>query len=111
MKVASFIHPILCGTAGFLATVIGSIFFKAEEGWAWVGMGVVLFLLANQVMLKFQFNSHQLNGATITTILVFLAQVACLALYKHSQIGPRWLLGAALILLGSYLLKKEISIK
>lgn len=98
-------HAVLCGIAGFSATVIGSIFFKFEEGYLWVGAGVILFLLANQVMLKFQFNSHQLNGATLTTILTFLSQVVCLAIYKRTEISLKWVLGAACILLGSYLLK------
>jgi hypothetical protein len=100
-------HAVLCGVAGFSATVIGSIFFKVKEGYLWMGMGVLLFLLANQVMLKFQFNSHQLNGATLTTILTFLSQVVCLALYKRTEISLKWLLGAACILSGSYLLKVE----
>ncbi len=100
-------HAFLCGVAGFSATVIGSMFFKVEEGYLWMGVGVVLFLLANQVMLKFQFNSHQLNGATLTTILTFLSQVACLTIYKHTEIGLKWLIGAACILAGSYLLKME----
>lgn len=73
-----------------------------------MGIGLILFVLANQVMLKFQFNSHQLNGATITTILTFLTQVVCLTIYKHQQIGLKWLLGAALILVGTYILKSEI---
>jgi hypothetical protein len=100
-------HAVLCGVAGFSATVIGSMFFKLEEGYLWVGAGLILFVLANQVMLKFQFNSHQLNGATLTTILTFLSQVVCLALYKRTEISPKWVLGAACILLGSYLLKME----
>lgn len=100
-----FGHAVLCGMAGFSATVIGSVFFKFEEGYLWVGVGMILFLLANQVMLKFQFNSHQLNGATITTILTFLSQVVCLALYKSNEISLKWVLGAVCILLGSYFLK------
>lgn len=72
-----------------------------------MGAGLILFLLANQVMLKFQFNSHQLNGATLTTILTFLSQVACLAIYKRTEVSLKWVLGAACILLGSYFLKME----
>lgn len=83
MKPLLFLHPILSGIAGFSATVIGSNFFKLEFGYWWLLLGLGLFLLANQMMLKFQFNSYQLNGATITTVLSFLTQVACITLYKR----------------------------
>lgn len=57
-------------------------------------------------MMKFQFNSYQLNGATITTILIFLAQIACLTVYKSSIITFKWILGAIMILAGTILLKE-----
>jgi hypothetical protein len=56
-------------------------------------------------MLKFQFNSHQLNGATITTILTFLSQAACITIYKRNEINFKWIIGAILILIGSIILK------
>jgi hypothetical protein len=44
--------------------------------------GVILFILANQFMFKFQFNSYNMNGATITTAAVFLTQTVLIAAWK-----------------------------
>jgi hypothetical protein len=105
MIIFSLIHPILCGIAGFAATVIGSTFFNLEDGYFGLLLGILLFVFTNQIMLKFQFNSYQLNGATITTILTFLTQVTCITIYKRNEIGYKWVLGVFAILLGTILLK------
>ena len=101
----SLIHAILTGFFAFSATIIGAHFFKGTNPWHLIAAGVGLFILANQFMLKFQFNSYQLNGATITTIVVFLSQTACMTIWKSDEITPRWLFGAFLILTGSLMVK------
>ena len=101
----TLIHAVLTGFFAFTATIVGAHFFKAENTWAYIGGGLLLFILTNQFMLKFQFNSYQLNGATITTIGVFLSQTLCMTIWKSDVITPRWLFGAALILTGSLLVK------
>jgi hypothetical protein len=68
-------HPILSGMFGFIATIIGSYFFKIEKGVIFLVIGAILFLFANQLQYKFKFNSYNLNGATITTIVIFLSQI------------------------------------
>lgn len=78
----TLVHPIITGFFAFSATVIGAHFFKGENPWTTIGLGVALFIIANQFMLKFQFNSYQLNGATITTIGVFLSQTLCMTIWK-----------------------------
>ena len=104
-KWLSMLHPVLTGFFAFTATCLGAHFFKRIHSWPYIGMGVLLFVLANQVMLKFQFNSYQLNGATITTIGVFLSQTILMTLWKSDEITLRWLFGAVLILTGSLLVK------
>lgn len=101
----TLIHPVLTGFFAFSATVIGAHFFKGSNEWHIIGLGVLLFIVANQFMLKFQFNSYQLNGATITTIGVFLSQTLCMTIWKSDEITSRWLFGACLILIGSVLVK------
>ena len=83
-SLSSYVHPIFCGVFGFAATAIGAHFFKHNNPWVEILLGIALFLLANQFMLKFQFNSYNLNGATATTALVFLTQVTCIMLWKQS---------------------------
>jgi hypothetical protein len=78
----NLIHAVLTGLFGFSATVIGAHFFKGSNPWHIIGVGILLFVLANQFMLKFQFNSYQLNGATITTIVGFLSQTAFVTIWK-----------------------------
>ena len=104
-KWMGLIHPVLTGLFAFSATCIGAHFFKGSNSWPMIGLGVALFILANQFMLKFQFNSYQLNGATITTIGVFLSQTIFMTIWKSSEITLGWLFGAALILTGSLLVK------
>ena len=104
-KWLAMIHPVLTGLFAFTATCIGAFFFKGTNPWHIIGIGVLLFILANQFMLKFQFNSYQLNGATITTIVVFLSQTVFMTIWKSDEITLRWLFGATLILIGSLLVK------
>ena len=104
-KWITLIHPVLTGFFAFAATCIGAHFFKAGNTWLYIGAGLLLFILANQFMLKFQFNSYQLNGATITTIGVFLSHTLCMTIWKSDVITPRWLFGAALVLIGCMLVK------
>lgn len=81
-KWLSLVHPVLTGLFAFSATCIGAHFFKGSNEAHIIGIGVILFILANQFMLKFQFNSYQLNGATITTIVVFLSQTVFMTIWK-----------------------------
>ena len=104
-KWLALVHPILTGLFAFSATCIGAHFFKGTNPWHYIGIGILLFILANQFMLKFQFNSYQLNGATITTIVVFLSQTVFMTIWKSNEITLKWLFGAALILTGSLLVK------
>jgi hypothetical protein len=101
----TFIHAVLTGFFAFTATIIGAHFFKGDNSWYYIGLGLLLFILTNQFMLKFQFNSYQLNGATITTIGVFLTQTLCMTIWKSDVITMKWLFGAVLILTGSLLVK------
>jgi hypothetical protein len=78
------IHPVLAGILGFAATAIGAYFFKLSNPYFWIALGLALFLFTNQIMLKFQFNSYQLNGATLTTIITFLSQTVCLTIWKRN---------------------------
>lgn len=99
------IHPLLCGVCGFAATAIGSYFFHHHNSYLQMTIGILLFLGANQLMLKFQFNSYNLNGATVTTAAVFLTQMSCIMIWKIHDIGPKWVTGAVCIMLGTLLIK------
>ena len=81
-KWLSLIHAVLTGLFAFSATIVGAHFFKGTNPWHTIIFGVVLFILVNQFMLKFQFNSYQLNGATITTIVAFLSQTIFMTIWK-----------------------------
>lgn len=103
----NLIHPVVSGMAGFSSTIIGSFFFKGENQLLVIALGIVLFLLSNQFMLKFQFNSYQLNGATLTTILSFLTQAVCLTVYNANTITLKWGLGVLLILSGTVIISRS----
>jgi len=57
-------------------------------------------------MMRFQFNSYRLNGATVTSAIVFLTQTVCLAFWNKELISLKWLIGVFLILIGSYLVRR-----
>ena len=103
----NFLHPIFSGIAGFSSTIIGSFFFKGENQLQIIALGIVLFILSNQFMLKFQFNSYQLNGATLTTILSFLTQAVCLTVYNANTITLKWGMGVLLILIGTVIISRS----
>jgi len=105
-KWVALLHPILAGFFGFNATCIGSHFFKAEHPWQYIGVGILLYVVADRIMFKFSINSYQLNGATITTIFVFISQTLCMAISKN-DITPRWLVGIALVIAGTVLVKLD----
>lgn len=69
-------------------------------------MGVALFAISNQMLYKFKFNSYQLNGSTTTTILVFMSQAICLALWSINKISWKWPIGILLIIIGTILIEK-----
>lgn len=81
-KYVNLIHPILAGFSGFLATITGSYFFNLNNAYYIIILGVLMFLLANNLLYKFKFNSYNLNGVTTTTILIFVSQVACMMAWK-----------------------------
>ena len=81
-KWINLIHPILAGFSGFMATIIGSYFFNINHAFYIILLGLFIFLLANNLLYKFKFNSYNLNGVTTTTILIFVSQVACMMIWK-----------------------------
>ena len=81
-KWINLIHPILAGFLGFMATIIGSYFFNINHAFYIILLGLFIFLLANNLLYKFKFNSYNLNGVTTTTILIFVSQVACMMIWK-----------------------------
>ena len=103
----TLIHPMIAGIFAFLTTITGAYFFKSDNEYYFMALGLALFMLISQVTLKFQFNSYQLNGATITTIIIFLTQSVCLTFWKKDQITLKWFIGAIMILVGSILVKLD----
>ncbi len=77
-----FLHPIIAGFFGFLATIIGSRYFNANNEYWQIIMGIGFFVLANYLLYKFKFNSYHLNGSTITTVLIFTSQITFIGLWK-----------------------------
>lgn len=82
IMVLKFLHPIIAGFFGFLATIIGSKYFNANNEYWQIVMGVGFFVLANYLLYKFKFNSYHLNGSTITTVLIFTSQITFIGLWK-----------------------------
>ena len=107
MRVKQIIYPILAGFFGFAATAVGAHFFSLQHPYWYIGIGIVFFLLANNFLYKLKFNSYQVNGSTVTTVLVFSSQVCCTGLYRFEEVGVKWLLGVFLILLGTILIEDE----
>ena len=105
-KWTALVHPILAGFFGFTATCIGAHFFKPEHTWQYITFGVLLYIVTDRIMFKFNINSYQLNGATITTICVFISQTLCMAISKR-DVTMRWLLGIALVIGGTVLIKLD----
>lgn len=111
-RLANLLHPILSGTAGSLATLVGEHFFSAGSGWGWAALvrlaaGLLLFGLLNHLLYKFKFNSYQLNGATVTTLAIFLTQNVVIGLTKLEQVGWKWWAGVVLITLGVGVLYRD----
>ncbi len=63
-----------------------------------VGLG--MFLLANNGLYKFKFNSYNLNGVTTTTILIFVTQAWLMMLWKGDSVRLSWICGVFLIMAG-----------
>ena len=103
-KYLSWVYPVLAGFFGFLATAIGSHFFKLSHPYYYIGLGILLFLGSNHLLYKLKFNSYYQNGSTVTTILVFTSQIVSMAIYKFEDIGWKWIIGVILILIGSLLI-------
>ena len=80
----NFMHPFVSGLFGFTATIIGANFFTSNSGIEWILIGIFLYIMVNHLMLKFTFNSYQLNGATITTSITFLSQLIWMTIYKSN---------------------------
>jgi hypothetical protein len=94
----------LAGFFGFIATCIGAHFFKADHSWQYIGLGILLYIITDRIMFKFNINSYQLNGATITTIFVSVSQTLCIALSKK-DVSLRWILGILFVIGGTILVK------
>lgn len=103
-KYSTLCYPILAGIFGFAATAIGSHFFNLTHPYYYIAIGIVLFILSNHLLYKLKFNSYHTNGSTITTILVFTAQVVSMAIYKREDIGWKWVVGVGLILWGTVMI-------
>jgi drug/metabolite transporter (DMT)-like permease len=67
----------------------------------------LLFGLFNHLLYKFKFNSYQLNGATVTTLIIFLTQNVVMGLVKMERVGWRWWVGVAMITGGVAVLYAE----
>jgi hypothetical protein len=106
----NFIHPILSGIIASMATLVGEQCFSLPDYTVHhIGklvFGLVAFLLLNQLMYRFQFNSYQLNGATISTLIIFLTQNIVIGLSRPTQLSYRWWIGVTLICSGVYVLYK-----
>jgi drug/metabolite transporter (DMT)-like permease len=99
------LYPIFAGVFGFAATAIGSHFFNLSHPYYYISIGILLFLLANHMLYKLKFNSYHSNGSTVTTILVFTAQVISMAVYRMEYIGWKWIIGVIFILIGTLLIE------
>jgi hypothetical protein len=95
-----YVHPIMAGFCAFLATIIGSKFFNLESPILLIIVGFALFLLANNGLYKFKFNSYNLNGVTTTTVLIFVTQATCMLIWKGNSVKLTWILGVILITIG-----------
>ena len=103
-KWLALIHPILAGFFGFSATCIGAHFFKSENNWYYILLGILLYIITDRIMFKFNINSYQLNGATVTSMLVFVSQTLCMTISKKDM-SLKWLLGILLVIGGTVLVK------
>lgn len=105
------LHPLVSGVAASTATLVGEACFAVPDyTLSSIGRlvaGLVLFLLLNQLMFKFQFNSYQLNGATVSTLLIFITQSVVIGLSRPLSLSWRWWLGLGLICGGVYLLHRD----
>jgi len=59
-----------------------------------------MFFMANNALYKLKFNSYNLNGVTITTILIFVSQAGSMLLWKGDQVKTTWIVGVILIIIG-----------
>lgn len=59
-----------------------------------------MFLMTNNGLYKFKFNSYNLNGVTITTILIFLSQTIFMLIWKKDQVKFTWIIGVIFIMIG-----------
>lgn len=78
----NLIYPISAGFFAFLATIIGSYFFKSNQQYYMIGIGILFYLAANHLLYKMKFNSYKELGSTITTVLIFVSQIACMVIWK-----------------------------
>lgn len=108
-------YPVLSGVFSSLATLVGESYFKLPtyslENLFWFSFGILMFVLLNQIQYKFLFNSFQLNGATLTTLLVFITQNITIAMSRPTQLTYKWWVGVFLISYGVYLLKRDHDIQ
>jgi len=108
------LHPIVSGVAASAATLVGEACFSLPDYTIQhigrLAIGLLFFLLLNQFMFKFQFNSYQLNGATVSTLLIFVTQNVAIGLSRPLTLSWRWWLGVGLICSGVYLLHREKTI-
>jgi hypothetical protein len=63
-------------------------------------IGLIMFLMANNGLYKFKFNSYNLNGVTITTILIFLSQTIFMLIWKKDKVKFTWIIGVIFIMIG-----------
>jgi hypothetical protein len=63
--------------------------------------------MVNNVMYKLKFNSYNLNGVTLTTILIFISQAASMLLWKGDKVKLSWIVGVVLIMIGVTILEKN----
>ena len=66
----------------------------------------MIFILLNKYFLKFQFNSYQVKGVTISTIIIFCTQNLVIGINRIGTLSLRWWLGMLLVCLGVVILSK-----
>jgi uncharacterized protein (DUF486 family) len=64
-------------------------------------------MLANNMLYKLKFNSYNLNGVTLTTVLIFVAQSTCMVFWKFESLKWNWIIGVVSIIFGVYLIEKD----
>lgn len=61
----------------------------------------------NNFLYKFRFNSYNLNGLTVTNIVIFITQAICMLIWKGNEVKGTWIVGVIFIIIGVVILEKN----